>query len=211
MNKMFTLSAVLPVIIIIFVSIFFIPAFINFYAKQNIPVYLSFLKPSKLVEYDYVFSQELLSTEDFIWPTPNYKTITSSYGYRKAPASGAATFHGGIDIGAAEGSSILALANGKVTFAGWNGANGYTVKINYGDGIISTYGHVNPDFLVSAGDTVYQGDIVARVGPKYVEKKSYTTYTDSTGKATNGATTGPHLHFAITKNGKRINPQEIYK
>ena len=63
---------------------------------------------------------------------------------------------------------------------------------------------------MSKGDFVSQGEVVATVGPKYVEKKSYTTYTDSTGKYTNGATTGPHLHFAVSKNGKRINPNELY-
>ncbi len=208
MNKVFTLSAIFPAILITFISIFFIPAIIGFYANQGVIVNFKF--PTSFEE-KYSTFDVVNSSFGFIWPTTNYKNITSSFGYRIAPATGASSYHGAIDIGAPQGTPILALADGKITFAGWNGANGYTVKIDYGNGISSTYGHVSPDLLVSVGESVSQGDIVAKVGPKYVEKKSYTTYTDSSGKCTNGATTGPHLHFAVSKNGKRINPQTLYQ
>ena len=90
---------------------------------------------------------------------------------------------------------------------GWYGANGYTVIISHENGISSTYGHVSETFIVSVGQKVSKGQIIAYVGPKYVEKKS--KYKDSTVKYTNGATTGPHLHLAISKNGKKIDPLQI--
>ena len=148
----------------------------------------------------------LQESDGFIWPTPGYTYITSNFGYRKAPTGGASTYHGGIDIGAKEGSRILAIASGIVIKASWGGANGYCVMINHQNGFISTYAHVNPNFVVSVGDKVYQGQYIANVGPKYVKETSYTTYKDSSGKATNGATTGPHLHLAISKDGKKVNP-----
>lgn len=90
---------------------------------------------------------------------------------------------------------------------GWYGANGYTVIISHENGISSTYGHVSETFIVSIGQKVSKGQIIAHVGPKYVSKES--TYKDSTGKYTNGATTGPHLHLAISKNGKKIDPLSV--
>ncbi len=123
---------------------------------------------------------------------------------------GASSYHGGIDIGAREGSNIYAIASGIVTKASWGGANGYCIMIDHQNGYVSTYAHVNPNLIVSVGERVYQGEHIANVGPKYVEAKPFTTFKDSTGKATNGATTGPHLHFAISKDGKKINPLSFY-
>lgn len=207
MNKLFLYSTIFPVVFISFVSIFFIPAVVGFYKAQGAEVNFTFFKNS-LDTFQSTIKTDI--NTKFIWPTPGYNNITSGFGYRNAPAGGASTYHGAIDIGAAEGSNILAIADGVVTYAGWNGANGYTVIIDYENSIVSTYGHVNPNFLVSKGSIVKQGDVVAKVGPKYVSKTNYTSYTDSSGKCTNGATTGAHLHFAISKNGKRIDPRELY-
>lgn len=71
---------------------------------------------------------------------------------------------------------------------------------------IVTYSHVSPNFLVSVGDFVKQGEIIAHVGPKYVDNVPNNPYKDSSGKSTNGATTGPHLHFSIKKNDEYVNP-----
>lgn len=92
---------------------------------------------------------------------------------------------------------------------GWYGANGYSVIISHENGISSTYGHISETFLVSIGESVSKGQIIAKVGPKYVSKVS--NYKDSNGKYTNGATTGPHLHIAISKNGKKIDPLTVLK
>lgn len=85
------------------------------------------------------------------------------------------------------------------------GANGFTVKLQNTDFIV-TYSHVSPIFLVSVGDFVKQGEIIAQVGPKYINNVPNNPYKDSTGRTTNGATTGPHLHFSIKKGNEYVNP-----
>ena len=95
--------------------------------------------------------------------------------------------HTGIDIGAPTGTSIKAAAGGKVIFSGWKGTLGKLVVISHGNGIQTYYGHCS-SLLVSAGDTVSAGQLVAKVG-------------------NTGRSTGPHLHFEIRVNGSAINPQ----
>lgn len=69
---------------------------------------------------DYEIENDIISSElDFVWPTPGYKTITSPFGYRVAPTTGAGTYHGGIDIGAPTGCPILSAFSGKVTYIGF--------------------------------------------------------------------------------------------
>ena len=146
-------------------------------------------------------------SQDYIWPTPGYNTITSRFGYRTAPTSGASSYHGGIDIAAPAGSNIVATCSGKVTYTGFYGAGGFTVIIKSGD-LSFEYCHVSPNFLVSVNDYVSQGDVIAKVGPKNVYGVSGNKYKDANGNPTNGATTGPHLHFSIKKDGKAVNPND---
>ena len=87
------------------------------------------------------------------------------------------------------------------------GANGFTIKIENENFVIG-YSHVSPDFIVSIGDYVYKGQTIGNIGPKYIDSIKNNPYKDSNGKFTNGATTGPHLHFTIKENGKYVNPLE---
>lgn len=112
---------------------------------------------------------------------PTSGVLTSRYGYRWGRT------HTGIDIGASTGTIIKAAAGGTVTFSGWKGTLGKLVVISHGNGIQTYYGHCN-SLLVSSGQTVSAGQIIAKVG--------------STGRST-----GPHLHFEIRVNGSAINPQ----
>lgn len=85
------------------------------------------------------------------------------------------------------------------------GANGFTIKIENHNFLIS-YSHVSPFFIVNVGDIVTKGQVIGNVGPKYVDNVPNNPYKDSTGKSTNGATTGAHLHFSIKINGEYANP-----
>lgn len=127
----------------------------------------------------------------FIWPLPaTSKKITCKYGYRTHPVTGVKnSFHTGIDIGnAPTGTNIYASKSGKVIKAGWNTAYGNMIIIDHGNGITTLYGHASK-LLVSVGDTVKQGDIIAKVG-------------------STGYSTGPHLHFEFRENGQSVDPKK---
>lgn len=103
------------------------------------------------------------------------------------------------------GANILSIASGTVTFVGFSGAGGYTVTVKTEDFTIS-YCHVSPTLLVTVGEYVLKGTIIAKVGPKNVYGIPNNPYKDSNGNPTNGATTGSHLHLTIKKDGKAVNP-----
>lgn len=186
MKNLFYFSLSLPIILSIFISCFFIPAF----STDSTSTFIQSLNSSYSTNF---------GVNSFIWPTPNYTNITSYFGYRNSPITHKKAYHGGIDIAAAENSSILAIDNGFVSYIGWYGANGYTVILSHENGYKSIYGHISPEFIVSLGEDVKKGNIIAKVGPKYIPKKSYTTYQDSTGKYTNGATTRTTSTFFYQK------------
>ncbi len=145
----------------------------------------------------------------FAWPIPGYNKITSYFGKRNSPTQGASSYHKGIDIGAPEGTVLIAVADGKITYTGFLGGGGYTITLSIEDMKI-TYCHVSPTFIVEVGQKVERGEIIGYVGPKYVYGVKGNTYTDSTGKPTNGATTGCHLHLGIRVNGEYTNPLNYY-
>ncbi len=120
----------------------------------------------------------------YIWPV--YGKVSSSFGGRNAPKAGASTNHKGIDIAVSTGTSVMATSGGKVTVAGWQSGYGYVVYIDHGNGVTSRYGHLSK-ILVSVGQTVSQGTVIARSG-------------------NTGNSTGPHLHFEIRVNGTAVNP-----
>lgn len=184
MIKNFYLPFFIPIFLTTFISIFFIPLISNSSSDNSL-----------------LFSDDLVNStfSSFIWPTPGYSNITSKFGYRKAPTTGAGINHGGIDIGAPQNSSIIAIDSGVVSFVGWYGATGYTVIIEHNNNFKSIYGHVSPDFLVSTNEVIKKGQLIAKVGPKYVTAQSFTNYKDNTGKYTNGATTRAPSTFGNCK------------
>ena len=99
--------------------------------------------------------------------------------------------------------------DGIVVSTEWKGADGYTITIESTDGIYSfLYGHSDPNFIVTVGQKVEKGEVIGKVGPKYVEGPINNPYHDSTGKTTNGSTTGCHCHFSLRENGKLVDPEE---
>ena len=86
----------------------------------------------------------------------------------------------------ADGLTVLQYDGGTVTLSGWYGGLGYCVKIDHGNGFVTTYGH-NSSLLVSVGQHVYKGQQIARMG-------------------STGISSGPHCHFAVTRNGTLVDP-----
>lgn len=120
---------------------------------------------------------------NFIWPVRG--TITSRYGGRSL--FGTYNFHGGLDIAVPYGTSIKAADGGKVITAGWHNSYGNYIVIDHENGKQTYYAH-NSKLLVSAGQRVYQGQVIAKAG--------------STGNST-----GNHCHFEVRLNGQRQNPR----
>ncbi len=135
---------------------------------------LSCLFSYPLLVNGYIPSQEntfydefTISPSGFAWPTPGYTKINSYFGKRTSPTAGASSYHKGIDIGAPQGSQFIAVIDGQITYVGFLGGGGYTITLTSGD-LKITYCHVSPNYLVSVGDTVVQGQVIGHVGPKYV-------------------------------------------
>ena len=115
------------------------------------------------------------------WPTDGF--ISSGYGLRWNGAE----FHQGIDIAAEMGTPIVATADGVVTIAGWNaGGYGNMVDIDHGSGVSTRYGHASA-VVVTVGQRVRRGQIIAYVG-------------------STGHSTGPHLHYEVRLSGQPVNP-----
>ena len=141
----------------------------------------------------------------FSWPLFGYYNISSFFGYRISPTSGASTYHSGIDIPAPEKSNIYSICDGIVVYTGFYGSDGYTIIIQ-NENFIIIYGHVSPNFIVYKNQLIKENEKIGTVGPKYIDSPENTKYFDSNGKKTNGATTGTHLHLTIKINGKIVNP-----
>lgn len=171
-------------------------------------IFIPFINSNSSFEVQYSDSLIFYGNKNFAWPIPGFTTISSYFGKREAPTSGASTYHKGIDIPAPEGTNLIATCNGRISFTGFLGGGGYTITLSTDDGLKITYCHVSPNYIVSEGDLITQGQIIGYVGPKYVYGVSENIYSDSNGKPTNGATTGCHLHIGFRLNNSYVNPLE---
>ena len=121
------------------------------------------------------------------WLVPcSYKKISSPFGFRESPTSGASRYHQGVDLAANAGTPIVASRGGTVTIASYSNSAGYYVTSNHGDGFSSIYMHMT-NYVVSSGQKVNQGQTIGYVG-------------------STGISTGNHLHFGIAQNGAYVNP-----
>ena len=168
-----------------------------------------FFGPVILEDYEEFYSSIDLSAE-YVWPAPGYTTITSPFGYRDLPTAGATSYHSGLDIGAPEGSKLIATCDGEITFTGFLGGGGYTITLSV-DNMRITYCHVSPTYIVKKGDKIKKGQVIGYVGPKNVYGVPGNQYFDENGNPTNGATTGPHLHFGVRIDGEYINPLLLFQ
>lgn len=115
--------------------------------------------------------------------------MSSDFGYRSDPITGAGAMHSGLDFKGPHGTPILAAADGKVSFAGWQGGYGNCIEITHANGLVTRYAHMS-GFTVSLGQDVKRGIQIGRMG--------------STGRST-----GTHLHFEVRVNGSAINPMKF--
>ena len=132
------------------------------------------------------------SVKKALMKTPiNGARLSSSFGMRKHPIDGYNKLHKGTDFAAALGTPIMASGDGKIIRAKWCGGGGNCIKIKHNSTYSTIYAHMSKFAVgIKNGVRVKQGQIIGYVG--------------STGKST-----GPHLHYEVIKNGKKINSQKL--
>jgi len=130
------------------------------------------------------------SVKKALMKTPiNGARLSSSFGMRKHPILGYNKMHRGTDFAAPEGTPIMASGDGVIIKAGWCGGGGNCVKIKHNKTYQTVYAHMkNFSNLSIPGNRVKQGQIIGYVG-------------------STGLSTGPHLHYEVIENGKKINSQ----
>ena len=128
------------------------------------------------------------------WPLPVAGTITSQFGYRVDPITGEVNSHTGTDIACAEGTPILAAADGTVTVANgldsWGGSYGYYIQIDHGGGLETLYAHCS-SICVTTGQQVQAGEVIGYVGHT-------------------GRVTGNHLHLEVRIDGNRADAMQYF-
>tara|TARA_R110002110_G_scaffold123534_4_gene300330 strand:+ start:1847 stop:2800 length:954 start_codon:yes stop_codon:yes gene_type:complete len=141
---------------------------------------------------DQVSSRQKLEDELYLEGRPiTWGWLSSRYGYRSDPFTGKRTWHAGVDLAGKDGSDIISVAGGVVSYAGERYGYGNLVEIDHGDGLITRYAHCNT-IKVNVGDVIQKGQVLALMG--------------STGRST-----GPHVHFEVIRNGKSENPETYIK
>ena len=117
--------------------------------------------------------------------------VSSSYGKRKNPVYGYESFHKGLDFAAPSNTPILASGSGTVEFAGWFDIYGNCIILRHSNGYKTLYGHMNAYAKgIRKGARITQGQIIGYIG-------------------STGMSTGPHLHYEVIFNDKKINPASI--
>ena len=115
--------------------------------------------------------------------------VTSGFGWRQDPLTGAAAYHRGIDVRAAYGEPVAAMSQGQVVVAGTEGGYGNTVVLDHGNGLRTRYAHLSA-IKVEVGDQVTAGAEVGLAGRS-------------------GRATGTHVHFEATLHGQPLDPADL--
>ena len=116
---------------------------------------------------------------------------SSGFGMRIDPFLKSPAMHTGLDMRGEPGDPVRATANGKVTFAGWQGGYGKMVEVDHGNGVATRYGHLS-SIDTEVGHTIKTGQIIGKVG-------------------TTGRSTGPHLHYETRIDGEAVDPQRFLR
>ncbi|TVZ39996.1 murein DD-endopeptidase MepM/ murein hydrolase activator NlpD [Alteromonadaceae bacterium 2753L.S.0a.02] len=144
-------------------------------------------RQQQLETLEALLAKRKLQNDVFLAGRPiNKGWMSSRYGRRSDPFTGRIAWHAGVDFAGKEGSDIVAVAAGVVTWSGERYGYGQMVEVNHGNGFSTRYAHCKEN-LVKVGDVVKKGQIVALMG-------------------TSGRSTGPHVHFEVYKNGRTVDP-----
>jgi len=151
-----------------------------------------------LYKYEYekgkidFFDENGKSMRKTLMKTPiNGARLSSSFGKRKHPILGFNKMHTGTDFAAPKGTPIMASGNGVITKARWCGGGGNCVKIKHNSKYQTVYAHLSKFAReIKKGVRVKQGQIIGYVG-------------------STGLSTGPHLHYEVIENGRKINSQKL--
>lgn len=128
----------------------------------------------------------------YIFPLEDaHAEVTVFYGWQAHPVTKQKSLHSGVDLAADYGTNVLAVADGTVLNCSYDMAYGYILTLEHADGVQTQYAHLS-EFLVKAGDTVRQGQIIAKTG-------------------SSGWSTGPHLHLGVLIDGEAVDPLETLK
>ena len=157
--------------------------------KNNTLEYFKFLTDDGFIDY---FNRQGKNVKKSILKTPiDGARISSSFGMRKHPISGFNKMHKGVDFAAPLGTPVYAGGNGVIEMVGINGGYGKYIRIRHNNEYKTAYAHLNSYRKgISKGVRVNQGEVIGYVG-------------------TTGRSTGPHLHYEIIYQNKKVNPLKL--
>lgn len=144
-------------------------------------------RQQQLDTLEALMAKRKIQSDIFIAGRPvKWGWLSSKFGRRTDPFTGRIAWHQGVDFAGKDGSDIISVASGVVTWSGERYGYGQMVEVNHGNGFSTRYGHCKEN-LVKVGDVVKKGQVIALMG--------------STGRST-----GPHVHFEVFKNGRAVDP-----
>jgi len=130
--------------------------------------------------------QELISDRTIAGRPISKGWMSSPYGMRTDPFDGEQRWHAGVDFAGRQGSEVISVASGVVTWSGEKSGYGLMVEVNHSDGYLTRYAH-NKENIAQLGTVVKKGEVIAKMG-------------------NSGRSTGPHVHFEVFKNGRVVDP-----
>ncbi len=144
-------------------------------------------REQQLEVLDSILGAKKITSDTFVAGLPIKKGwMSSRYGMRTDPFTGRLAWHAGVDFAGKNGSDIVSVASGVVTWSSKRYGYGLLVEVNHGNGYKTRYAHCD-ESKVKVGDVVRKGEILALMG-------------------SSGRSTGPHVHFEVYKNGRTVDP-----
>lgn len=144
-------------------------------------------REQQLEVLDSILGAKKITSDTFVAGLPIKKGwMSSRYGMRTDPFTGRLAWHAGVDFAGKQGSEIVSVASGVVTWSSKRFGYGLLVEVNHGNGFKTRYAHCE-EAIVKVGDVIRKGQVLALMG-------------------SSGRSTGPHVHFEVYKNGRTVDP-----